>query len=632
MSDQKESKEIDPNTTEQDKETVGVEPSEDDKGGMQAASDGQTDGQEYVADGTESFEEFELSAEVARAIEEMGYDAPMEVQSATFRAAMAGKNLVVQSRTGSGKTAAFGLPIAQGLVDPDKATAQALVLCPTRELARQVAEELGKLTKYRNIEVVALYGGAPIEPQVKALKAGAQVIVGTPGRVLDHLKRHTLDAKTVRLLVLDECDEMLSMGFAQELQAILEFLPDERQTLLFSATVTEDVQRMVDGMSEPPERVSLSDDFVGVREVDHSYYLVTEGPKHRDLLRILENEEVGSAIIFCNTREETTVVASFLKQQGWHAEAISSDLTQKERERVMARMRDGKIRLLVATDVAARGLDIEHVSHVINYSFPESAEIYVHRTGRTGRAGRKGTAISLVGPKELGAFYYMQLTYGIHPTERRLPTEQERISMREGKRLRALLAEFGKEPDQEFASLARRLWHSALGEAVFSHLLSRHFGRKNDRRRGSDKSRKPPSRSRERSEEHSRESRRSDRPRDEKGDRERGDSRRTRSSRNEQKGPAPSGTPKKRSRKDAQPDDSVRLYVNLGRKDGLGAKDISAFLLDVAGLESGAIRAVRLRDTHSYVTVDPAVADRIISEANGGKFKDRNVIVERARR
>ena len=347
---------------------------------------------------------------------------------------------MVQSRTGSGKTAAFGIPFASGIVKPEDKFVQAIVLLPTRELALQVAAELARICAYRGITVVPVYGGAPMGRQVEQLHAGGQIVCGTPGRVLDHLRRGTLRLDRVRCAVLDECDEMLSMGFQEDIEEILEKTPTERQTMLFSATVPEGIQRLSRRYLSNPEFLKLSADYIGVHDIKHLYYSIPAIHRENELLRILAFEEPVSAIIFCNTREETGRVAEFLRQHGHDAEAISSDLSQSDRERVLGRMRAGGIKFLVATDVAARGIDIENLSHVFNYTFPESPEVYVHRTGRTGRAGSKGTAVSLIGPTEVGSFYYLKLLYKIKPEERALPSEAEIRSHREGERVLVLRA------------------------------------------------------------------------------------------------------------------------------------------------------------------------------------------------
>src|SRR5262245_40504653 len=354
-----------------------------------------------------SFDDLGLHPDVKQALDDMGYFRPTPVQTAVFAPVTAGKDLLVQSRTGTGKTTAFGLPIINRMVPTHRAP-QALILTPTRELALQVARELTQIGKHRGILIECVYGGAPIGKQIKALRDGVHVIVGTPGRVLDHIGRRTLDCRAVSTFVLDECDEMLSMGFLEDIERVVSHLPDRKQTLLFSATMPDEVTRYARRHMRMPEQISLSRDGISVAEIHHAYYIISGIARSRDLLKILFAEEPESAIIFCNTRDETTMVARFLQKQGLDAEPLSSDLAQSDRERVMGRMKAHSLRFLCATDVAARGIDISDLSHVINYSVPEAPEIYVHRTGRTGRAGKKGTALSLVGPRELGNFRYVR--------------------------------------------------------------------------------------------------------------------------------------------------------------------------------------------------------------------------------
>jgi len=384
---------------------------------------------------------------VSGALADMGFTVPMEVQRQVFEPAMAGRDLMVQARTGSGKTAAFGIPFAQGLVTPGQKGVQAIVLCPTRELALQVANELARIKARLDIGTVAVYGGAPMGKQIEALKAGAQVVVGTPGRVLDHIRRGTLKLDGCKIAVLDECDEMLSMGFLEDIEKILSELPPpgQRQTLLFSATIPPDIERIGSRYMRDPLRIAMADKVLAPREISHAYYMVTGGARMKDLLRVLAVEKPESAIIFCNTRDETASVANFLQKQGLDAEAISSDLSQSDRERVMKRSKDKTLKYLVATDIAARGIDISDLTHVINYTFPESAEVYIHRTGRTGRAGKTGAAVSLIGPRELGNFYYLKLITKVKPEERMLPSDDELSTRREADRFSKLLASVSEE-------------------------------------------------------------------------------------------------------------------------------------------------------------------------------------------
>ena len=421
-----------------------------------------------------TFDAIPLSAEVRRALDEMGYTHPTPVQIAVYDPIARGKDVKVQARTGTGKTAAFGLPIVDQLVKKSGGL-QVLALCPTRELALQVAAEIAKLGKHKGVKVTAVYGGAPMGRQIAELEAGAQVVVGTPGRVLDHLRRGTMDPKAIRGFVLDEADEMLSMGFEKELNAIVERLPKSRQTMLFSATLSSDVGRLARSMNDP-ETIMLSGDQVGALELTHYFYL-QRGDKIRDLLRLLEVEDPPSAICFCNTKDETERVARELRKAGYSADYLSGDLDQRERERVMAATREGKLRFLVATDVAARGIDITHCTHVINVDFPDSPEHYVHRTGRTGRAGRTGTAISLISAKDIGNLYYLRLTYGLRPIERSLPTEQELATRRESDLVEKVAQKTRERAvDLDARAIARRLLAHDDAEGLVAALLRDFLG------------------------------------------------------------------------------------------------------------------------------------------------------------
>ncbi len=423
-----------------------------------------------------TFAALPLSADVRRAIDELGFVNPTPVQLAVFEPASRGKSLVVQARTGTGKTAAFGLPIIDTLVRKGVDGVQALVLTPTRELALQVARELSAIAQYRGTKVTAIYGGAPMGRQVEALASGTQVVVGTPGRVLDHLRRGTLDPKNVRIFVLDEADEMLSMGFAKELHAIVETLPKDRQGLFFSATIPPDIERMATAQMKDPEFVTLSSDSVGAQQVTHYVYFATSN-KRSDVIKVIEVEDPESAVVFCNTKDETERLAAALQDRGYDADWLNGDLPQNDRERVMAKTREGKLRFLVATDVAARGIDISHLTHVINADFPESAEQYVHRTGRTGRAGRTGTAISIVAPKDIGSLYLLRLTYKIRPIEKRIPSATELKTRAEADVVTMFLEAFGRtavHPDD--LALARRLLTHENSESIIAGLLRAHLG------------------------------------------------------------------------------------------------------------------------------------------------------------
>jgi len=420
----------------------------------------------------ETFAEMGLHADVLLALEEMGFSAPLPVQRAVVGPMREGRDIMVQSRTGSGKTAAFGIPLVEKLGLNPANTVGALILAPTRELALQSAHECQKIAKHRKLDVVPVYGGAPMGKQIEQLKAGAQIVSGTPGRVLDHLRRGTLKLDNLQVLVLDEADEMLSMGFLEEITEIIKRCPVDRQTVLFSATIPEDIERIGSRYMRSPEKIQLTVGNISVHTIQHVYYLVSGMGRTRDLQKVLEAERPDSAVIFCNTRDDTNVVAEYLRKNGFDAEAISSDLIQKDRERVMARMKAKDLKYLVATDIAARGIDISDLSHVINYTFPESAEVYVHRTGRTGRAGKSGIAISLVSPRELGNFYMLKLTYRIRPEERPLPTDDQLRTHREGGQLDELRQKLeSRTVNEESRALARRVMTADGGTDLVAALI-----------------------------------------------------------------------------------------------------------------------------------------------------------------
>jgi len=648
-----------------------------------------------------TFADLGLTPEVLKAVTDMGFVEPMDVQRATIPLAREGRDILVQSRTGSGKTAAFAIPFADWIANPHEKFPQALVLLPTRELALQVAAETARICANTALAVVPVYGGSPMGRQIEQLRAGAQVICGTPGRILDHIRRGTLQLDRIKCAVLDECDEMLSMGFQEDIENILSETPATRQTLLFSATIPEGIQRLSRRFMRNPETLKLSADFIGVHEIRHTYYSIPGGQREAELLRVLAFEDPERAVIFCNTRDETGRVAEFLRRQGMVAEPISSDLSQSEREEVMQRMRAGKIRFLVATDVAARGIDIENLPCVINYTFPESPEIYIHRTGRTGRAGRNGHAISLIGPTEVGSFYYLKLLYKIKPEERSLPSEAEVRSHREGERLTHLRAQLPGDPGPEWHSLARRLMVAIDAERLIGSLLrgalvgpktdvpkpapamtsqtevpasppvpampardsmptrepDRHErGPHGDRRPRSFGERERPGRDRGRRDRdgrsNDRDPRNNDRPprpapaataKPAKSD----DGREFWEVWSEEVGRTPvppstesggvttSATPSPSDEPAAAPaalhigSGQVRLYVNLGRKDGATAELVAEMLSS-----SGAVvpvADVELMNTHSYVNVAKETAETLCSGLNGRSHNGRAVVCEPAR-
>jgi ATP-dependent RNA helicase DeaD len=350
---------------------------------------------------TTKFEEMNLSNEIIRAVEEMGFEEMSPIQVKAIPPMLEGKDIIGQAQTGTGKTAAFGIPLLQK-VDPRDRSLQAMVLCPTRELAIQVADEIRKLAKYMHgIKILPIYGGQEISKQIRSLKGGIQIIVGTPGRVMDHMRRKTIRLENVKMIVLDEADEMLNMGFREDIETILKDMPDERQTALFSATMPEPILEIARTYQKDSQIIKVVRKELTVPKIEQYYYEVGPKMKEEVLSRLLDIYNPKLALVFCNTKKMVDELTSNLQGRGYFAEGLHGDMKQQQRDRVMAGFRNGRTEILVATDVAARGLDVDDVEAVFNYDVPQDDEYYVHRIGRTGRAGRAGMAFTLVVGREV---------------------------------------------------------------------------------------------------------------------------------------------------------------------------------------------------------------------------------------
>ncbi len=616
-----------------------------------------------------SFDVLPLSTELRKAIDELGYTHPTPVQRAVFEPAVRGLDLVVQARTGTGKTASFGMPLIDSLVRRNQLTTQCLILCPTRELALQVHRELERLSKYRGVGVAAVYGGAPMFRQVEQLKAGAQVVVGTPGRVLDHLQRQTLDASGVRVCILDESDEMLSMGFLPQINDILSYLPTPHQTLLFSATLPVDIQRMAESRLSDPVFLTLSGDQIGALDIQHLTYFSMRD-KLDDLLRVIEVEDPESAIIFCNTKDETKRVAGALEKRGYDADWLNADLAQAEREALMESTRRSQLRFLVCTDVAARGIDISHLTHVINFDFPDSPEGYVHRTGRTGRAGRTGTAISLITPADIGNLYVLRLTYKIAPIERQLPTRAELRTREELDLVEMFVEAFGsRSPHVDDVMLARRLLTHESVESVLAGLLRDHLGTRPDANAVATDNRRsrPPRRQAsddfapviDECKSSTDDIASGSRPRQKTSVQERSlgsasvpiednfDFHYTVSdvsalNGDDLKAARPVVTRfskqhlprneacKKQSEPSSSPEQGSEVFVNVGRREGLSSEDVLALLMQSA-VPRADILHVNVRHHHTFVGVRRPSLESVVNALNGAKIAGRVARAEQAR-
>lgn len=418
----------------------------------------------------------QFNPQLFKAINSRGWREAMPVQSGVAPYLLKGVDVIVQSRTGSGKTAAFLLPVCEKLIGSGQTT-QALILVPTRELAKQVYNELKSLTDEIEVDGVPIYGGASYRPQFEALKNGVRVVIGTPGRILDHLTRGSLNLKHLQYLIFDEADEMLSMGFYKDMVRIGEYLPRKRTTAMFSATMPESVKRLAQRFLQEPEFLCFSGDSTHVSDMDHLFYIVEPMQKDRSLMRIIEVEDPENAIIFCNTRNEVEYVAALLKRFGYDADQLSGDLNQNAREAVMAKLKDKNLRFLVATDIAARGIDVSNLEYVFLYDMHKDTDQYIHRAGRTARAGNRGISISLVNQMEAIDLKKFANRSGINLEERQVPSEeqvQSRLCEKLSARLESELRDFTtaqKERSKRYRGVLNDINASENAEEIMLMLL-----------------------------------------------------------------------------------------------------------------------------------------------------------------
>ncbi|MEY7973972.1 DEAD/DEAH box helicase [Saccharomonospora xinjiangensis] len=542
-----------------------------------------------------------LRTELLRALSDLGYEEPTPIQMAAIPALLDGADVVGQAATGTGKTAAFSLPVLHRIADLDRnGKPSALVLVPTRELAAQVCEAMYRYGKHLGIRVVPVYGGQPMGRQLRSLETGVDVVVATPGRALDHLSRGSLDLSKLRMVVLDEADEMLDMGFAEDIDAILDQTPADRQTMLFSATMPPRIGGMVRRYLREPRRIeltraeSMSGDAASVTQVA---YVVPRGHKPAALGRVLDIEAPEATVVFCRTREEVDRLTEIMNGRGYRAEALHGGMDQSQRNRVVGRLRAGTADLVVATDVAARGLDIDQLTHVVNYDVPSAPEIYVHRIGRVGRAGREGSAITLAEPREHRMIKTIERVTGQTISVRKLPTvadlrarrlELTRVALREAlveaddlDRYRVVVEPLAEEFDiVEIALAAVKLAHGADGtdgdvEIPDVELRPRDDGRS---RRG---------------------------PKD-------------RGPRDTRRGRRPSGG-------------MTRLFVSLGRRAGVRPQDLVGAIAGESQLRGKDVGAIEITDKFSLVDVPESAADDVITALRDSSIKGRKVVVRRER-
>ena len=544
---------------------------------------------------TTEFGTLGLHPELVQAVSELGYAEPTPIQAAVIPLMVEGLDLIGQAQTGTGKTAAFALPILQTL-QAGTGHVQSLVLVPTRELAMQVARSFHDYGRLRGVRVLAVYGGTPYERQIRRLHKGVDVVVGTPGRLLDLIKQNVLDLNEVRVVVLDEADEMLSMGFIEDIEAILSETPASRQTALFSATMPPEIRRLADRYMRDPQSVTVGTKQRTVATLEQRYYVINPHDKLAAMTRLFEVEEITSALIFVRTRAGTGELASELTQRGFPAEALSGDLSQENREQVLLRFRRNQSTVLVATDVAARGLDIDDISHVFNFDLPTDPEAYVHRVGRTGRAGKTGIAISLVTPDELWQLRKIESFSRQSITRGTLPTIADIEKRREAQLQEALLVWLRRGRCRREREIVEELvaeGHDPLDVAAAALKMSR----------GEEKQRAiaPISEVREF---RPQEVRRFVAPRDFAGDR-----------------------PRPHRNRDAG---MVQLTLSAGRVHGIRPNDVVGSIAFHADIPGYAIGAIRIQENHTLVDVPEQFVAQVLAKAGSYRIRKQAVDVERA--
>ena len=555
---------------------------------------------------TVQFEDFNLRPELVQAINALGYTQPTPIQAGIIPLMQSGHDVTGQAQTGTGKTAAFALPILDR-IEADQRLPQALVVAPTRELALQVTEMIQTLGQFMDVHVLTVYGGTSYTQQLNQLRRGVQVVVGTPGRILDLIKRGRLDLTEVRTVVLDEADEMLSMGFVEDVEAILAATPNERQTTLFSATLPPRIRELARKFLQNPKTIAIASEQVTVAATEQRVYYVNEFDKLAVLTRLFEMEEITSALIFTRTRVRTGELVTELNSRGYPAEALSGDLSQDAREHTMARFRSGQVKVLVATDVAARGLDVEGITHVFNYDLPEEPETFVHRIGRTGRAGRTGIAISLARPSERRQVRQIEQFTHQEMSEGQVPT----IEDIQGKRVDSLLAKVETWLKRGRAKEERALVETMIAvgfDPIDIAAAALKVARAEEKQRSipeisplPEKAVRPERRTRE------------DRP--ERGGRSesRGKSQREFAGHNK---------PRASIRgKQSDEEGMIRLEMGLGKVDGLRPSDVVASVASAAGIPGSALGRIYIQNHRTTVDVSEQYLEKIIS-ANS-KFKAR---------
>lgn len=554
----------------------------------------------------EEFRQLGLSEESLQALQEKGFEEPTEIQRQCIPLLLNGEQDVIgQAQTGTGKTAAFALPIIEK-INHNAREVQALVLTPTRELCVQECDEINSLAGRRTIEVAPIYGGASMEAQLRQLKKGVDIVVGTPGRILDHLQRGTLDISHIRFFILDEADEMLDMGFIEDIETILEQAPQEKRMLCFSATMPEPILKLASRFMPSYTLVRTQTEDLTSTLTEQLYYETRESEKLEVLMRVIEITDDFYGLVFCRTKVQCDHVGAQLIDRGYNAEVLHGDLSQKQREIIIRKMRAHMISILVATDVAARGIDLPDLTHVINYALPQDPETYIHRVGRTGRAGRKGLAITFVNTSEFRKFSFIQRIAKSEISKAQVPSIDQIRQAKEKKIHSAILSNINENvPDSRFAEMAAQLCEGKDAIQVLAALLKQNFERDLDTSRfkpitdlyskGGEKRRK--------------------------GGKSNAQTSRGRESEQDE------------SAQYAGLDDQgfTRLFIAKGERDGINKRDLVSFLMDKTGASSSEIRQVEVHDDFSFVTAPFNIADKILAHLGGSPNGKGRSIVSKAR-
>lgn len=537
-----------------------------------------------------TFEELGVSAPIIKAITELGFEHPMPVQEEVIPYLLGNRNDVIAlAQTGTGKTAAFGIPLLQR-IDPSSKETQAVVLSPTRELCLQIADDIKDFARYiPHVHIVPVYGGASIEEQIRSLRHGAQIIVATPGRLIDLMHRGKARLDNARNVVLDEADEMLNMGFQESITEILQGVPEERNTLLFSATMSKEVERVAQGYLHDHKEIVVGSRNEGAEHVNHVYYMVNAKDKYLALKRIVDFYPKIYAIIFCRTKRETQEVADKLIHDGYNAESLHGDLSQQQRDLTMQKFRSHLTQLLVATDVAARGLDVDDLTHVINYGLPNDIESYTHRSGRTGRAGKKGTSISIIHTRERSKIRTIEKEIGKEFVDETLPSPEEICKKQLYKQMDAILkTDVDDELIAPYMVDIKRQFDYIDKEDIIKKVVTVTFGRFLDYYKDAPEIEKPLLK---------------------------GASRKDR---------AADGSKPKRGRSASPEAGYVRLFLNLGKMDGFYPGEVMQFV-NKHLRERQEIGHIDLLAKQSYIEVPQQDAQKVMRALDGALYKGRKV-------